>query len=321
MAPTRSTAQPRALLRAVAALLAATALLAVAPLAAVPASAGPAAVEGPVPVLAAEPGQPAPWAPAARGTYRSTTRTIAYAGRADPQRQLDLVVPAGAAPGRPVVVLLHGGGYYRGDKASVRVLARTLASSGYVAVAANYRLSTRLDGAWPAQRDDLDQVLRWVRSHATRWRGDPTRIAVMGASAGGHLALFAGGREGVRAVVAWSPMLDPYDVAYVTRAGSGLAQSLIERTARCTYRQCPATWRRTLRPPGFDGGRRTVPVLAVNSTNELIDERPLLAYARRVRDRGGVLDVVLVPGSEHAAGRLYESIAWSATLAHLERYL
>lgn len=310
-APVRSRALT-ALLVVVATLLGATAL------GAAPASAVSLAADDTPPVAAtAEP----VWALAAEGTYRTTTRTIAYAHTADMQRQMDVVVPTGAAPGRPVVVLVHGGGYYRGDKSSWSSLARKLASSGYVAVNMNYRLSTRADGAWPAQRNDLDRALLWTRTHATWWQADASRIGVMGASAGGHLALFASGSKGVKAIAVWSPMLDPYDVAYVTRAGTGLAQSLIERTARCTFVLCPATWKHTLRPVGFGDTRATVPIYAANSTDELIDERPLLGYAARVRARGGVFDVQLVTGSEHAAGDLYGSVAWPGTLAHFAHHL
>ena len=322
MAPTGTTARPHApvLLPAVPRALVAvvvvlSALLGVPLLAADPARADETVLPAPAAVVQA------PWTVAPEGTYRTTSRTIAYADPTDTQRQMDVVVPTGAAPGRPIVVLIHGGGYYRGDKSSWTGLARKLASSGYVAVNMNYRLSTRPDGAWPAQRDDLDRALTWARSHAGWWQADPTRIGVMGASAGGHLALFAGGRKGVRAIAVWSPMLDPYDVAYVSRAGSHLAQNLIQRTARCTYLRCPATWTRSLRPIGFGDTRATVPIFAANSTDELIDERPLLGYAGRVRARGGVFDVALVPGSAHAVGAVYGSRAWPATLAHFGRHL
>lgn len=280
-----------------------------------------AAVGGAAPARASVAASPRGWAPAADGTYAGTTVSVPYAGVPDPQRTMDVTVPAAAPAGRPIVVLIHPGGYYQGDKATVAGFAAHLASRGYVTVNLNYRLSTRPDGAWPAQRVDLDRALLWTRAHAGRWAADPTRIGVLGTSAGGHLAMFAAGQPGVRAIAVWSPMVDPYDIAYVSRRGTVLGNRLVSRTARCTYAACPATWTQGLRPDGYGNLRPTVPVYAANSTSELIDARPLLRYAKQVRSRGGVFRVSLIPGSAHASGAAYVAVAWPGTLAHLARYL
>lgn len=102
-------------------------------------------------------------------------------------QNLDLFVPDGPGP-FPVVVWIHGGAWYAGDKnpCPFWVLAR----EGYAVVAINYRLSTQ--AAFPAQIDDCKAAIRWLRAHAQEYHLDPSRIAVWGHSAGGHLASLLG---------------------------------------------------------------------------------------------------------------------------------
>jgi acetyl esterase/lipase len=108
--------------------------------------------------------------------------------------RLDVYSPASPAPagGRPAVLALHGGGWRGGNKAEYGRTAAALAEKGYVVVAADYALSKPGTPSWPANLDDVRDAVRWVRRHASDLGVDPDRIAVMGASAGGHLAALLG---------------------------------------------------------------------------------------------------------------------------------
>ncbi len=110
-----------------------------------------------------------------------------------PAQSLDVYRPSMPAPGGPAVLLLHGGGWRTGDKSRFADTAPGFAQAGILAVSANYRLSTGdSDTRWPAQLDDAEAALAWLSANAPALGADPARICVMGASAGGHLALFAG---------------------------------------------------------------------------------------------------------------------------------
>lgn len=91
-----------------------------------------------------------------------------------------------AAGPLPVVVLLHGGGFVRGSPAQLAALGPRLARRGALAVAAGYRLGL----PWPAALDDVLALLDTL-----------PRAALVGFSAGGHLALHAAARRPVLAVV------------------------------------------------------------------------------------------------------------------------
>ncbi|MBL8849265.1 MAG: alpha/beta hydrolase [Planctomycetaceae bacterium] len=115
-------------------------------------------------------------------------RDIAYGS--DPLQTVDVYLPAGVEGRLPTVVYIHGGGWREGDKREgvnrVGSFAPVLVEQGFVAVACNYRLLPK--DTYPAQVDDVQRMIRWLRRHAEDYHIDPDRIGVVGISAGGHLA-------------------------------------------------------------------------------------------------------------------------------------
>jgi len=97
----------------------------------------------------------------------------------------------GVANNAPAVLLLYGGGWRMGDRSRMRDAGVALVRRGFVAVAAEYRLTP--ESPWPAQIHDVKASIRWIRANAARLRIDATKIAVQGYSAGAHLALLAAG--------------------------------------------------------------------------------------------------------------------------------
>lgn len=106
--------------------------------------------------------------------------------------EFDVYAPEGAAPGIPAVVFLHGGALIWGSRKGVNPaeLAAILeAGMGYVSV--DYRLAPETN--LTEIRADVEDALRWVRGEGARLYGfDPEKVAVLGKSAGGYLALLSG---------------------------------------------------------------------------------------------------------------------------------
>lgn len=100
----------------------------------------------------------------------------------------DVVVPVGEGP-FPVLVYLHGGGWICGSPASHRKLGYRFAEAGFLVLNVDYRMAP--EHPFPVPFDDCVQALRWAGKEATRWNGDPTRLAVGGDSAGGNLSAAA----------------------------------------------------------------------------------------------------------------------------------
>ena len=96
---------------------------------------------------------------------------------------------------RPAILAIHGGAWMGGDKAWGEHIAEEFCPSGYVVFSVNYRRSNRPDGTWPAQIEDVQKALKYIRANADRFRIDPTRVASLGMSAGGHLATMVALRD------------------------------------------------------------------------------------------------------------------------------
>ncbi len=96
---------------------------------------------------------------------------------------------------RPAIVAIHGGAWRGGDKAWGAQFAGELCPAGYVVFSINYRRAGRPGSTWPAQIEDVQKALRYIRANAARFRIDPDRIATLGMSAGGHLATMAALRD------------------------------------------------------------------------------------------------------------------------------
>ena len=110
---------------------------------------------------------------------------LIYSTAAGEELKLDLGVPDGPGP-FPVCILVHGGGFGAGDKRGmIKPLAAPLQQAGYAWISINYRLAPA--HKYPASVEDLETAIRWVKTHAAAYRFDPTRIVLIGSSAGGYL--------------------------------------------------------------------------------------------------------------------------------------
>lgn len=105
--------------------------------------------------------------------------------------RLELVAPeeAGEKP-LPVLVYIHGGGWNHGNKDDHAKRISGIAARGYVGVAITYRFAPEYH--YPAQIEDVQAAIRFLKAHAEQYHLDPDRINLWGTSAGGHLASLAG---------------------------------------------------------------------------------------------------------------------------------
>ena len=98
---------------------------------------------------------------------------------------LDVYAPANAS-GAPVVVFFYGGSWESGKRKWYSYVGKTLADNGIVVFIPDYRKYP--DVQFPEFIDDAAKAMRWARDHATEFGGDPSRLYVMGHSAGGQIA-------------------------------------------------------------------------------------------------------------------------------------
>jgi acetyl esterase/lipase len=112
-------------------------------------------------------------------------RNVAY-GR-DPSQTMDIYRPANAI-NAPVIFMVHGGGWRRGDKQADGVVNNKVQHwlpKGYVVISVGYRLVPDVTPWGEAQ--DVASALAFAQHHASTWGADPSRFVLMGHSAGAHL--------------------------------------------------------------------------------------------------------------------------------------
>nr|AGU11498.1 alpha/beta hydrolase fold [uncultured organism] len=103
---------------------------------------------------------------------------------------VDIYVPPTPGP-HPLVLYIHGGGWMGGHTRHSGALAdfpkvlASLAAEGFTVASLEYRLSA--EARFPAQLQDSNAAIRFLRAHAAEYRIDPKRVGVWGGSAGGHL--------------------------------------------------------------------------------------------------------------------------------------
>jgi len=111
-----------------------------------------------------------------------------------PKHLLDIYLPANANGKIPLVIFIHGGGWLSNDKyADIGYMKKTveeIVASGFAMASIDYRFSTQ--AVFPAQMLDCNRAISFLYDNADKYGFDKNRFAVMGFSAGGHLASLVG---------------------------------------------------------------------------------------------------------------------------------
>ncbi len=124
------------------------------------------------------------------GAHAETQTDIEYARIGGVVLKLDLHRPQAVNP--PLIVYVHGGAWRAGSKSDVPIAA--LLDHGFAIASVDYRLSTQ--AVFPAQIHDIKAAIRFLRAKAAEFRLNTKKIAIIGSSAGGHLAALVGVTNG-----------------------------------------------------------------------------------------------------------------------------
>jgi acetyl esterase/lipase len=131
--------------------------------------------------------------PSSSDTTSTVQQDIPYATVNGTVLKLDIYQPTNRSTQTvPGILLIHGGGWTSLDKSTMHNMGQFLARSGFVAFSVDYRLFTGPETRWPAQLDDVQRAVRWVRANAATYGVDPNRIGAFGHSAGAQLATLLG---------------------------------------------------------------------------------------------------------------------------------
>lgn len=118
------------------------------------------------------------------GGVRRVAHDVPYGALS--RQRLDVYAPTASAGRRPVIVFLYGGSWSSGSKDDYQFMGAALAAQGFVAVLPDYRLVPSV--RFPDFIEDCAGAMRWVQDHVAELGGDPSRVVLMGHSAGAYNA-------------------------------------------------------------------------------------------------------------------------------------
>ena len=227
----------------------------------------------------------------ATDTYLRTD-DVAYGPEA--RQRLDIYRPKEAVRNAPLVVFFYGGSWSSGERADYRFVGEALASRGIVTMVADYGLSPAF--RYPVFVQDSAKAVRWAFEHARDFDADPTRIFVMGHSAGAYnAAMVALDKRWLQAeglmpsrLAGWIGLAGPYDFLPI---GDKLTQVAFNWPGTAPDSQ-PLSHASRASPPAL--------LLAPVDDKVVSPQRSTVAMAQRLQASGVRVESALFDGVGHA---------------------
>ena len=228
------------------------------------------------------------------------THDIEYVKRGDTPLRLDASVPDGKCP-FPAVILIHGGGFERGNKVTyIGPLFQPLTAAHFAWFTIDYRLSPA--AKLPDMVDDVLSAMQWLRAHAGEYKVDLKRVALVGESAGAYLADMAAMKAPpetpVAAVVSF---YGPHDLLMMVRA-HGLSESMKKLAGVSTLDDAGERRMRALSP--YYQVREGLPpfLLPHGSADEQVPYEQSPRFCEALKAKGVACELYTVPGARHGMG-------------------
>ena len=278
--------------------------------------------------------------PEIRSTFRSQPYTLREAFQgidlAPPirsQRNIQFAAPAAVPltlnlyqppqPGKyPTIIQIYGGAWRFGTPDSNEQFSRYLAARGYVVVAIDYRHAPKYH--FPAQSIDIRTALDYIKTHALKWEVDPGHIALIGRSAGGHLATLTAYQPDAlpfKAVVSYyapvdltagyidPPIPDPIDSRQVLRDFLG-----------GTPTEFPDLYRQA--SPYQQVTQKQIPSLLIyGGKDHLVEARFGKRLADKLQSFGTPTVYIKIPWADHAFDAIFNGTSNQVALYYTERFL
>lgn len=211
-----------------------------------------------------------------------------------PRQGLDIWGPSGLLQNLPVVIFFYGGGWEAGNRADYGFVGRALAARGFLVVLPDYRLAPKAH--FPDFVEDCAAAAAWVQQHIGAYGGDPSRVALMGHSAGAYNAAMlaldpqwlhrAGGSASqLRGVVT---LAGPFDFLPLEKGGQ--AERAMGRYRPLAKTQ-PIHFAHAAAPPFF---------VASGADDDVVKPRNSSALATAIQQAGGDAQLKLYPAMGHA---------------------
>ena len=253
-------------------------------------------------------------------SFQIDVQDVEYLRHGDTPLLARLFRPRGDGP-FPLIVDLHGGAWFRGDRLNDTVINEPLAKSGVVVAALDFRLPP--DASYPGSVADINYAVRWLKARAKDLGSRPDLVGAMGISSGGHLGMLVGMRPDdqryaalplpagapavdarLRCMILCWPVIDPlarYRYVKKLKEGGKPYPDLVDRVmpGHDQYWKTEEAMAEGNPVLALERGERveTPPVLYLQGTKDIAHPRPDLdRFVTQYRKAGGQVELELSEG-------------------------
>jgi acetyl esterase/lipase len=252
----------------------------------------------------------------------------------DPRQILELAHRKDVVDPQPAVLFIHGGSWIGGDKAIMRRYQDLVLDNGYIYISMNYRFITT--GAdYLDMLDDITLALSFIKDYANDLMVNPAKIALVGESAGAHLAMLYAFRNKaispieISFVMAMVPPVDFTDPAFITYGdptlqlflANGLMGTSIEGPESLALSGYPSSW---VDASPISHLNQAIPTLiAYAGMDELIPLSNMERCIQRATELNAPLETIFFENSGHSLSSDPDKLALLLTtfILRLNQYL
>lgn len=223
----------------------------------------------------------------------------------------NLYKPQSASP-TPAVLLIHGGGWNKKERrGDMTGIAKNLVKRGYFVMNTTYRLTP--DWKFPAQKNDIDLALDYMRENSVELNIDTTRLATFGYSAGGHLAALAGldPENEIKAIVAGGA---PTDLSLWPdgKLTGLLLGGPLKGNEKLYHSASPVTHIRPSSPPVF---------IYHGTADDLVPLEHPKTLIKALEENDTPHEIYWINGRSHIMAHLFSADAVPEAIAFLDKHL
>jgi len=260
---------------------------------------------------------------------------IPYANDTLKKHLLDIYLPPTGKSSNPVVVWVHGGAWMLNDKYAdmdyMRNTVKGFVDSGYAVASIDYRWST--SAIFPAQIQDCNQAVEFLYENAAKYNLNKDRIALIGFSAGGHLASLLGlsnnnnvkafylaGKKSNFKIKLVLDFYGPSNLAAVKGADLNDPKSPLSLLLGGTVADHPDVAKKA--SPATYADKNDPPFLIVQGEkDESVDPEQSISLSKLLKDKGVKNDLIVVPGAPHYGVMFDQEYIRKKVFWYLSEYL
>jgi len=258
-----------------------------------------------------------------RGIRLNKTRHLTNINFATPAGvPLNMEVYQPAKVGKyPAIVFIYGGSWQSGNSSVKPEFNKYMAARGYTVFAIDYRHSPKYK--FPAQLDDVNSALNFIRSHADEYEADTEKMVLFGRSAGAHLAMLAAYQAdapAIRAVVNYygpvnltqgynePPIPDPINVRAVLKAFLGGSPQKLPKLYKAAS------------PVNYVADNLPPTLLIYGSRDHVVEARFGRQMYEKLRDKNKAI-LLEIPWAEHSFDSIFNGVSNQLALYYTERFI